>query len=182
MTRDELEHVIRAAADAIGQEEFVVVGSQAVLGQFPNAPGQLLRSMEADIYPAADPAKAEDIDGALGEGSAFHDAFGYYAHGVGPETAKAPAGWESRLVPVVVEHPTTGQRAIARCLEIHDLVLSKCVRGEDKDYEFTEAALREGLAERATLLSRIPDLPVGRRRRDHVEKTVRGIASKLEGD
>jgi hypothetical protein len=31
--------------------------------------------------------------GALGDGSPFHAAFGYYAHGVGPETAKAPAGW-----------------------------------------------------------------------------------------
>ncbi len=28
--------------------------------------------------------------------------FGYYAHGVGPETAKAPAGWEQRLVRVAV--------------------------------------------------------------------------------
>lgn len=182
MTRDDLEHLIRAAADAIQEEEFVIVGSQAILGQFPNAPGPLLRSMEADIYPATDPAKAENIDGALGEGSPFHDTFGYYAHGVGPETAKAPAGWESRLIPVVVEHPTTRRKAIARCLEIHDLVLSKCVRGEERDYEFSEAALREGLAEVDILLSRISDLPVGQRGRDRVEKTVRGIASKIDGN
>lgn len=64
------------------------------MGQFPQAPGALRRSMEADIYPAADPGKAEEIDGAIGEGSPFHDTFGYYAHGAGPETAKAPAGWE----------------------------------------------------------------------------------------
>lgn len=180
MTRAELEHVIRAAADAVGEEEFVIVGSQAVLGQFPNAPGPLLRSMEVDIYPAADPAKAESIDGALGEGSLFHDTYGYYAHGVGPATAKAPAGWESRLVRVVVKHPTTGRQTVARCLEIHDLLLAKCVRGEARDYEFIEAALRGGLATADVLQLRAEDLPTGRRRRDRVHRMLQGIVSKLD--
>lgn len=175
MTRDELEHVIRAAADALGEEEFVIVGSQAVLGQFPDAPREMLRSMDADIYPVAEPARAAEIDGAIGEGSPFQEAFGYYAHGVGPDTAKAPAGWESRLVAVVVEHPTTGRQAIARCLEIHDLVLSKCVRGERRDLEFAEVAVREGLADADALLSRIPDLPVAARARARLEAAVRGI-------
>jgi len=71
--------------------------------------------------------------------------------------------------------------AIARCLEIHDLVLSKCVRGEARDYEFTEVALREGLAEADVLLSRISDLPVGQRVRARLQKTVGGIVSKLDG-
>ncbi len=57
MTRAELEHVIRAAADAVRGEEFVIVGSQAVLAQFPNAPEALRRSMEADIYPASAPSR-----------------------------------------------------------------------------------------------------------------------------
>jgi hypothetical protein len=122
-----------------------------------------------------------EIDGALGEGSPFHDTFGYFARGVGPQTAKAPAGWESRLIPVVVEHPSTGREAIARCLEIHDLVLSKCVAGRARDYEFTEEALRAGLADSDVLLSRVPDLPVARRERDRVEKTVRGIISTVGG-
>ena len=181
MTRAEVEHVIRAGADAVRGEEFVIVGSQAVLAQFPNAPAALLRSMEADIYPASDPARAVEIDGVLGEGSPFHDTFGYFARGVGPQTAKAPAGWESRLIPVVVEHPSTGREAIARCLEIHDLVLSKCVAGRARDYEFTEEALRAGLADSDVLLSRVPDLPIARRQRDRVEKTVRGIISKVGG-
>ena len=33
------------------------------------------------------PELAELIEGAIGEGSPFHDQFGYYAQGVGPETA-----------------------------------------------------------------------------------------------
>lgn len=38
MTRGQLEHVIRAAAAIAGDREIVVVGSQAILGQFPDAP------------------------------------------------------------------------------------------------------------------------------------------------
>jgi hypothetical protein len=49
--------------------------------------------MEVDIYPRYAPEVAIQIDGSLGDGSPFHNSFGYYAHGVGPLTAKArPAG------------------------------------------------------------------------------------------
>jgi hypothetical protein len=53
-----------------------------------------------DIYPLHRPDSADVIDGAIGEGSHFEDAFGYYAQGVGPETAVLPAGWQNRLVRV----------------------------------------------------------------------------------
>jgi hypothetical protein len=36
--REDLEHIVRAAATVAGDDEIVVVGSQAILGQFPNAP------------------------------------------------------------------------------------------------------------------------------------------------
>jgi len=51
MTREELEHLIRAAAEITGEYEFVVVGSQSILGPIPNPPAELTMSMEADIYP-----------------------------------------------------------------------------------------------------------------------------------
>jgi hypothetical protein len=90
---DQFEHVIAAAANVTGQDEFVVIGSQAILGSFEQPPESMLQSLEADIYPLHDPSGADLIDGALGDGSQFHVAYGYYAHGVGPETAKAPSGW-----------------------------------------------------------------------------------------
>jgi hypothetical protein len=37
LKRSELEHLIRAAATISGDDEIVVIGSQAVLGQLPNA-------------------------------------------------------------------------------------------------------------------------------------------------
>ncbi len=55
MTRDQLEHIVRAAAYIVDDDELIVVGSQAVLGQFPNAPSALLSSNEADVYPKNKP-------------------------------------------------------------------------------------------------------------------------------
>ena len=72
------------AREITGQDEFVVIGSQAILGSRSEPPEELLQSMEADLYPLNDPEAADLIDGALGDGSPFHAAFGYYAHGVGP--------------------------------------------------------------------------------------------------
>ena len=100
MRRSELEHLIRASGEIAGDDEIIIIGSQSILGQFPNAPVQLLMSMEADIYPKNYPDKAEKVDGAIGEGSSFHELHGYYAQGVGEETAVLPKDWATRLVPV----------------------------------------------------------------------------------
>ena len=78
-------------------EDIVVIGSQAILGEFPEAPEELRLSREADVYPRTYPERADLIDGSIGEGSPFERLFGYYAHGVGPETAVLPEGWEGRL-------------------------------------------------------------------------------------
>jgi hypothetical protein len=51
MRIDEFEHVIAAAANVTGQDEFVVIGSQAILGTHREAPAVMLVSLEADIYP-----------------------------------------------------------------------------------------------------------------------------------
>ena len=143
MQRADLEHVVAAAAEATGEPELVVVGSQAILGSFPNAPASMLRSMKADLYPLGRPEKADEIDGSLGDGSWFHRTHGYYARGVGPETASAPAGWEARLVRVEIPLRAASQRrAVALCLEPHDLVLAKCVAGRERDWDFAPGSAR----------------------------------------
>jgi hypothetical protein len=155
--RAELEHVIRAAAEVTGDKELVIVGSQAILGQFPDAPESMLISREADIYPKNHPERADEIDRSLGDGSYFDSSFGYYAHAVGPETAKAPTGWESRLVPVQSEN--TGN-AIGWCLDVHDLVLSKCAAGRERDWDFAREALAHRLVDSGELQRRAGDLPL----------------------
>ncbi len=157
MRRAELEHIIRAAAEVAGDDELVIVGSQAVLGQFPDAPEAMLVSREADVYPRNHPERADEIEGSLGDGSYFDSSFGYYAHAVGPETAKAPAGWEERLI--AVRNENTGG-ATGWCLEVHDLLLSKCAAGRERDWEFAREALLHGLADPDELQRRAADLPL----------------------
>ena len=70
-----------------------MIGSQAILGQFPDAPEALLVSQEADIYAPARPDLSDEIDRALVQDSQFDRTFGYYADGVEPTTATLPMGW-----------------------------------------------------------------------------------------
>lgn len=170
MTRSQLEHVLRAAADVSGVDELVVVGSQAILACHPDAPAALRASIEADVYPRGDPARAALIDGALGDGSRFHETYGYYAHGVGPETAKAPAGWQERMVPIHVPATRTTPEVTGWCLEPHDLVLAKCVAGRESDWAFAATALEHRLVGFDELTRRLDDLPLDEEGRDHLRR------------
>jgi hypothetical protein len=58
MTRADLEHIIRAAGTIADVGDIVVIGSQAVLGEFPDAPEELLVSNEADVFPRQHPERA----------------------------------------------------------------------------------------------------------------------------
>lgn len=138
MRRSDLEHVIRAAGAIAQSREIVIIGSQAVLGACPEAPSDLLVSQEVDTYPADDPAKADLIDGSIGELSPFHERFGYYAHGVGPETARLPCGWRARTIRVANEN-TGGVAGL--CLSPADLAVSKLLAGRDKDVTFVGVML-----------------------------------------
>jgi hypothetical protein len=153
--RLELEHLIRAAGAITESNELVIVGSQAILGQFPDAPKECLISIEADIYPMHDPEKSILIDGAIGERSMFHETFGYYAHGVSADTAVLPTGYKDRLIPIRNDntHNVTGW-----CLEVHDLAASKLAAGREKDMEFVAVLLRERLVDVNTLQQRVISL------------------------
>jgi hypothetical protein len=162
--RHELEHIIRAAAEVTNRYEFVIVGSQSILGAVPNPPAECVMSMEADIFPLGAEELADRIEGAIGEGSRFHDQFGYYAQGVDSTTAILPAGWQDRLVRVQSE--TTNGR-VGFCLDPTDLFLAKCAANRDKDRGFNKALLRHGIviAGRALERARMMPLPEGRQQK-----------------
>jgi hypothetical protein len=152
MNRAQLEHLIGAAASVTEDDDIIVIGSQSVLGQFPEAPAELLISSEADLYPRKHEQRADLVDGTLGEGSPFHRTFGYYAQGVDSTTAVLPDGWQDRLISVCA--PRT-RGATGWCLEIHDLLISKLAAGREKDLEFAAAAARHGLAHGDLLRARL---------------------------
>lgn len=177
MKRDEFDHVIRAAAEIV-QDELVVVGSQAILAQFPSAPAALLTSAELDLYPKNNPERADEIDGALGDGSPFHAAFDVYAHGVGPETATPPDGWEERLVRVDVPKAVRGH-ATAWCLEAHDLVLAKLAAGRQHDVEFAIEAVRAELVDPVRLVRTAELMPPAHR--DRTRERLMGVIAQVNG-
>jgi hypothetical protein len=157
--REQLEHLVRAASAIANQRRFVVVGSQSVLGQFPEAPaGPLTMSMEADLIPIDSPQLADLIDGTIGEGSSFHELYGYYAQGLDLASAILPRGWEGRLTEI--NNANTGG-ASAYCIEVHDLALSKYAAGRPKDLAFIAALIAHGYVKKQTLLERVGLMPEG---------------------
>lgn len=174
MNRSALEHILRASKGVTGETEFVVVGSQCILGPHPDAPRVLRQSMEADLYPKHRPELSEMIEGSLGRYSQFNQTFGYYADGVAPTTATLPAGWETRLVKVSNEN--TGG-AIGWCLEPHDLAYSKLAARREKDLAFVRELLRHELVKPSQLRSLVescPDVALRLRLSEALELVLRG--------
>jgi hypothetical protein len=171
---EELEHAIRAACDVSGDDELWVFGSQAILGQYPDAPGSLRQSAEADVVPRNLPDKSDLIDGVLGLDSMFHRQHGFYVHGVSLETATLPEGWQDRTVAVRGRgtKPSTGY-----CVEGHDLAASKLVAFREKDRAFVRTLLAEGMVDPEALIQRIHSLPVDEDQQKKLERWVRANAS-----
>jgi hypothetical protein len=157
MKRSDLEHLIRAAGAIAQDGQIVIIGSQAILGQFPDAPGILSISAEADVFPLNRPERADLIDGAIGEGSRFHEEFGYYAQGVGERTATLPPGWRERLVPI--ENVNTAG-TVGLCLEVNDLAISKYIAGRPKDLDFTRELAKHGMTDSNTLTLRLKETDI----------------------
>jgi hypothetical protein len=155
VTREELEHAIRAACDVTGDTEVYVFGSQAILGQYPAAPESLRQSAEADVAPKNLPEKVDLIDGALGELSRFHETHGFYVHGLSLEAAVLPEGWEERAIKVQNENTNN---CIGWCAEGHDLAASKLVAFREKDRRFVRVLLSGGLVDAERLVERIGGL------------------------
>lgn len=164
MNRSQLEHIIRAASANADTREIVIVGSQSILGAYPDAPDELLVSIEADVFPKDHPEDSILIDGAIGERSIFHETFGYYAHGVDETTAVLPDGWRERLVRIENEN-TRG--AIGWCLDPHDLAVSKLIAGREKDLSFVASLLSHQLAAAEVIHERL-----GRTSLDHARREL----------
>ena len=137
-----------------------MIGSQAILGQFPEgAPARAVVSMEADLLPIDAPEMSDMLTGAIGELSSFHDTFGYFGDGVSIEAAVLPDGWRERLI-------------IGLCLEVHELVISKYAAGRDKDREFCAALVESGLVDQGILQNRLASTPLDTDNRVRIERWI----------
>ncbi len=56
MNRSDFDHAIRAAGGVLGEQELLVIGSQAVHASLPEpVPPEARRSVEVDVVPFDDP-------------------------------------------------------------------------------------------------------------------------------
>lgn len=136
MRRKDLQRLFARAKELTGASDFVVLGSLAALGYAGDVPPRMAMSVDVDAYIKNDPARAFDLAGPLGQGSAFEAEHGYYFDPISPAVATLPAGWEQRLVRVELE-----AEVVAWFLEPNDAAVSKYARMEPRDREWIRAGL-----------------------------------------
>ncbi len=169
MRRDQLEHAIRTACQIIGRPEVIIVGSQAILGTYPEEelPDLATMSMEIDVLPMADTNEetarlADDIEGVAGELSPFEEMHGFSIDGVDLDTAVLPNGWRDRLVKVQTANtaaPSGQPRFTGWCLEKADLCVAKLSAFREKDRDFVAALLDARLVESSVIRARLALVP-----------------------
>ena len=149
MKKAELEHVLRAAGEILDETQFFVIGSQSILGKYPEAPPELLRSVEADLIAKH---RRHDTDklNVIGELSTFHDTHGYYVDPVSEETAILPKGWKGRLVNLT--GPSTNG-VTGLCLDPRDLFVAKVAANREKDIEFVKVMIAHAMVSKDDVLN-----------------------------
>jgi hypothetical protein len=180
MTRDQLEHAIRAACDVSNDTELWIFGSQAISGEFPNAPASLRASIEVDVQPKNRPETVDAIDGALGELSMFHQTHGFYVHGISIESAMLPEGWQATSSVDFRFRIHCRQDRTGLCVEAHDLAASKLAAYRPKDKEFVRQLLIEKMIDDKVLTERIGSLTIEGQLRERLMRWVNVTAEELK--
>jgi hypothetical protein len=171
----QVDHVLRAAGDIVGDDQFVIIGSQALHGKHPDLVDELCYSFEVDLFPKNKPEATERL-WAIGLDSRFHETHGYYADPVDEKTAVLPRGWKARLMnlPAGDTHGVTGL-----CLDPHDLAISKYIAGREKDIVFNRALAARSIVDRERLLELLSTTPVAeadrKRVRTMIERDFRAV-------
>lgn len=174
MKKRHVDHVLRAAGRITGERQFIIIGSQALHGRYPDLPDELGVSVEVDLVAKGHPERTELLN-AIGQDSEFHASYGYYADPVDMTTAVLPKGWQGRLVNLPAGD-TDGVAGL--CLDPHDLAISKYVAGREKDLTFNRELARRGILEKERLVALLGQTSID----EGLLKPVRGrIERDFEG-
>ena len=151
MKKEHLLDLIHRVRELTKIEAPVIVGSHSLFAITDQVPSIVSQSFEADFLLGMDSITAmQRVNAELGVTSDFYDLHGYHADALGLATVVLVPGWEERLQPLQDE---SGQ-VIARCLELHDVAVSKLMAGRDKDFSFIAALLDRRLIALVTLTER----------------------------
>lgn len=155
MKREKVEHILRAAGVATGLNQFVVVGTAAIVAWREVVPPELAMSRDVDLF-AYDVPNAEQVsdllDGVLGQASNFDANFGYYCDGVGSESALMPDDWMTRSIRFST--PSTNG-VVAIVPEPNDIAISKLHAWRPKDVDWLRAAVAAGILDIDVMRSRL---------------------------
>jgi hypothetical protein len=180
MKKQQVDHVLRAAGRITGEKRFIIVGSQALHGSYPDIADEIQKSAEVDLI-ATDQATRTEWLNAIGYLSQFHETFGYYADPVDAHTATLPNGWKDRLVSL---SPGDTEGVQGLCLDPNDLAISKYVAGREKDLIFTRELAARGLSSLARLLALLEGTPVDVQARARIRGLInadfRGIEARSD--
>jgi hypothetical protein len=92
-----------------------------------------------------------------------------------------PAGWQERLISICNENT---RLVTARCLEPHDLAVSKLVAGREKDCEFIAAMCRHEMIREKIIIGRISQLAISAEEQMTVRERwqrIKDAATRMEG-
>jgi hypothetical protein len=149
MNRNVLDELLQALLPITGERELVMIGSQAIHATTSDVPIEVVMSRECDLLLDESDPLTSMIDEQFGVDSPRAAESSVYVDTVSSTFPFLPDGWDQRLVRFGPVAPHL------RCLEIHDLVLSKLAAGRLKDYELIAVLLDRKLAELAAVRDRI---------------------------
>jgi hypothetical protein len=149
MRREDLALLFTRARAFIGETDYVIFGSLAVLGHSGEVPARMAASVDVDAFGKHDPGRIFELNEALGQGSPFEAEHGYYLDPISPRVATLPEGWEERLVRIEL-----APELIAWFLEPNDAAVSKYARLEPRDREWIRPGLEAGILSPAILDAR----------------------------
>jgi hypothetical protein len=168
MKKQQLDHVLRAAGRITGEKQFLIIGSQALHGKYPDLADDIELSAEVDLIAKANIDRTEWLN-VIGQDSPFHETFGYYADPVDETSATLPRGWKGRLVNLP-PGDTEGVKGL--CLDPHDLAIAKYVAGREKDFVFTRELARRRIVTRKRLLALVEETPVEENLRQRIRDNI----------
>jgi hypothetical protein len=179
MKKREVDHILRAAGRITHEKQFIIVGSQALHGKYPDLADDIVRSAEVDLFAKNRPEKTDSLN-AIGVYSTFHEQYGYYADPVDDKTATLPKGWRARLVNLP-PGDTDGVQGL--CLDPHDLAIAKYVAAREKDVQFNRQLISRGLLDRGKLLHLLQATPINDTQRAQIAASIEldfGIAQSSD--
>lgn len=148
MDLNALHRLFAEARKLTNHDEFVVVGSNSVLGVPRDGalPARMTMSIDVDAYTRGDPGRIFAVEKQLGQGSRFEAEHGYFLDPVSPTLPTLPAGWEGRLF----KH-SFDDGLVLHFLDPNDAAVSKYARCEPRDRDWLRAGLSSGVLSAAII-------------------------------